>query len=730
MKINCPYCHQEYELREEKYGKPFTCIECGRDFIAGEEVKKGKGLIITLICLLVLIAVLGGAGFFLLKHRSASAGQTEQKSQTEKSETAKTKSESTAGTEPAKEEAADPRLAVFRELSKIIQNGTAKELGQALQNADVNYCPEKELPLLLQAVRQKKTDMVQTLLSHGADINAVSGNDNAASIAARNDDLPMLEFLIRNNVIYDGSTADTPIGIAAENGFGEMVAFFTSGKYEFKEYGSGEKAIFRAVRNQHVECAKLLFPYANSVEDTDKQGNTLLAAAVDSGNSELVQFFRSKGADPCVLDGSGTPLFLLAILSGNPQIIAQFQTVPIDRSLTDRQGNTIPIMAAKKQNWDIMHEYLTEENKQQRNKDGCNVLFYACAGNAPEEEVLFLLKKGIDAENPAFAFSQSALYAAVTHGSTDAARALLSRGTAAWSATDSEGNDALMLASRQGNPEMVQLILDKMPKLSVFRKNRKNQTALTLAQAGKHTTVVPLLRQAMKRQMEQRLTALDTNKSISWEQKIRQAEAMRPQAGGFSEVVGLVDAHIKKYNAEIVLEQTQALNAAVNEAKELKDPELAVRKLKYALTEYPRAEAASVNRAKDRIEDLQLRIAEIKRKEERVAASRRRIDSMSQAELRAEASNFINDWLKDMQVGNDTRKYWKYPALGEVLFSVKSWTILDGSTWGAYSSSVKIIIESSTKGGSPIRKVWSVSLTRDEDDEMKPKVLSLTSVDD
>lgn len=187
---------------------------------------------------------------------------------------------------------------------------------------------------------------------------------------------------------------------------------------------------------------------------------------------------------------------------------------------------------------------------------------------------------------------------------------------------------------------------------------------------------------------------------------------------------------MKKYNAEIVLEQTQALNAAVNEADELKDPEIAVRKLKYALTKHPKAEAASVNRAKDKIEDLQRRIAEIKRKEERVAALRRKIDSMSQAELRAEASNVINNWLKDMQVGNDTGKYWKYPELRDRLFSVKSWTILDGSTWGAYSSSVKIIIESSTKGGSPIRKVWSVSLTRDEDDEMKPKVFSLSSVDD
>lgn len=726
MKINCPYCHQEYELNEEKYGKPFACIECGRDFIVGRKVKKGKGLIITLICLLVLIVVLGGAGFFQLKKHSGAATRTEQKNQTDKSEAAKTKSEPSAG-ETEKEEPADPQQIAFQKLSEIIQKGTVQDLVQALPQVDVNYCPDKELPLLLQAVQQKKTDMVQTLLSRGADINAVSGNDNAASIAARNNDLPMLEFLIRNNVIYDGSTADTPIGIAAENGFGEMVAFFTSGKYEFKEYGSGEKAIFRAVRKQHVECVKLLFPYVGGVEETDKQGNTLLAAAVDSGNPELVQFFRSKGAVPNVLSGNGTPLFLLAILSGDPQIIAQFQTVPIDRSLTDRQGNTIPIMAAKKQNWDILHEYLTEENKQQRNKDGCNVLFYACASNAPEEEVLFLLKKGVDADSPVF--SQSALYAAVTHGSTDAARTLLSRGAVSWSATDSEGNDALMLASQQGSPELVQLILDKMPKLSVFRKNRKNQTAMALAQAGNHTEIVSLLRSAMKRQMEQRLTALDA-KSIPWEQKIRQAEAMRPQAGGFPEVVGLVDAHMKKYNAEIVLEQTQALNAAVNEADELKDPEIAVRKLKYALTKHPRAEAASVNRAKDKIEDLQRRIAEIKRKEERVAALRRKIDSMSQAELRAEASNVINNWLKDMQVGNDTGKYWKYPELRDRLFSVKSWTILDGSTWGAYSSSVKIIIESSTKGGSPIRKVWSVSLTRDEDDEMKPKVLSLSSVDD
>lgn len=727
MKINCPFCHQEYDLHEEKYGKPFTCIECGRDFIVGREAKKGKGLIIAVICLLV-IAALGGAGFFLLKHRSASAGQTEQKSQTDKSETSEAKSESPAKTETAKEEPADPRQAVFRELSKIIQNGTAKELGQALQNTDVNYCPEKELPLLLQAVRQKKTDMVQTLLSHGADINAVSGNDNAASIAARGNDLPMLEFLIRNNVIYDGSTADTPIGIAAENGFGEMVAFFTSGKYAFKEYGSGEKAIFRAIRKQHIECVKLLFPYVGSVEDTDKEGNTLLAAAVDSGNPELVQFFLSKGADSRVQNGSGTPLFLLAVLSGNPQIIAQFQSDSIDSSQTDRQGNTIPILAAKKQNWDVLQEYLTDGNKQQRNKDGCNVLFYACAGNAPEEVVLFLLKKGVDAENPAFGFSQSALYAAVTHGSMDAARVLLAQGAASGSAVDAEGNDALMLASRQGSPEMVQLVLDKLPKLSVFRKNKKNQTALALAQAGKHTDVVPLLRQAMKRQMEQRLNALDSNKSITWEQKIRQAEAMRPQAGGFPEVVGLVDAHLKKYNAQIVLEQTQALNAAVNEAGELKDPEIALRKLKYALTKYPRAEEDSINRAKDRIEVLQQRIAEIKREEERVAALRRKVNSMSQSQLRAEASEFINDWLKDMQVGNNTGKYWKYPALSEILFSVKSWTILDGSTWGAHSSSVKIIIESSTKGGSPIRKVWSVSLTRD--DEMKLKVFSLSSVDD
>ena len=81
--------------------------------------------------------------------------------------------------------------------------------------------------------------------------------------------------------------------------------------------------------------------------------------------------------------------------------------------------------------------------------------------------------------------------------------------------------------------------------------------------------------------------------------------------------------------------------------------------------------------------------------------------------LRSEAT--LNAWLTEQQKGKSGREYWPFSLKARQyvtpvrFYAVRSWEIVDAPT----DLNLTVRIESSTKGGLPIIKLWEVNLDDD-----------------
>ena len=63
----------------------------------------------------------------------------------------------------------------------------------------------------------------------------------------------------------------------------------------------------------------------------------------------------------------------------------------------------------------------------------------------------------------------------------------------------------------------------------------------------------------------------------------------------------------------------------------------------------------------------------------------------------------VNSWLEAQQRGQDGNRFWAASTNKKRLYSIASWEIVSSSSY-----SVTVLVDSSTKGGIPIRKTWRV----------------------
>ena len=99
---------------------------------------------------------------------------------------------------------------------------------------------------------------------------------------------------------------------------------------------------------------------------------------------------------------------------------------------------------------------------------------------------------------------------------------------------------------------------------------------------------------------------------------------------------------------------------------------------------------------------------------------------MSEREIRREVTNFLNKWLTDMRLDKDTSSYWTNAYLAKTFFSVKSWQVIGvRDSWSAWENTVIVQVDSSNKGGIPIRNNWKIVVRRNQDDDFQWKISSI-----
>ena len=161
-----------------------------------------------------------------------------------------------------------------------------------------------------------------------------------------------------------------------------------------------------------------------------------------------------------------------------------------------------------------------------------------------------------------------------------------------------------------------------------------------------------------------------------------------------------------------------AIQAAAKEKSNLR----AIAILEAAIRENPNAQ--NLSQAKQRLESYQRKQRAWEAAEAEKKAKREKLRNMTQAEIKREVEALINKWLKAMQLSESTMQYWLSPLSTTTLFDLKSWEIVGAKGgWKPYSNEVRVLAESSTKGGFPIRRIWNVTLLRD--DNLDWKILSM-----
>ncbi len=698
MRFQCPVCKECYEMDDARKGEIFCCVECGRDFVLGAAKKSSVKYYVIFSILAAAVASAVAFGLY--------AGSSK----------------------PAAEPAA-AALSEFDRAKELIDNNDAAGFAKYLKTIPIDCRNPEGTTLLMYCVKKRDLEKVQLISSLGADIALVDNEKfNAACYAVLSNDLRILEVLIAKGAKID-DWENPLIGLAAEKGHAEILNFLlsTDPNPKLREYGTQELAIFRAIHNHRTLCARMLFNRYDLDITFDKNGNTPLLAAIQAKNIELVRLLQDYGVDLNVKSKAGDTAFLIAVKANSPEMIAAFSGRTIDYNQTNSAGVTVSMLAAMNVNLEILEKSLNENNVNVRDQEGKTALFYGClSGN---QSVLdFILSKNPEVNSPDL--KTSPLFAALQSRNSYAVEKLLAKVGLKLNQQDGDGNDFFMYAAMTGDRGIFNLLFNRMKNrqgFDLFRANSQGKNIYDIAVAANASAVVEVLKPEMEKEYYAREVkpVLDNLVKAG---TIAECKRALTRLGEFTgPLVGdrakeQIAAVRKRLEDSIKRMSSAEIQKAIDAAKEDKYYESAIAALQKAIEGYP--EAANLSEAQTYLAELRSKLKVEAERQARIKARKEKVEAMSQGELKTEIQTFINAWLNDMKTGVDTSSYWKSPTSASTFFSLKAWEIITPASYRSSFNTVIVQVESSTKGGTPIRKNWEVAITRN--DEMEWKIISVT----
>jgi ankyrin repeat protein len=214
------------------------------------------------------------------------------------------------------------------------------------------------------ACAQGRTDLVQTLLSKGVDVNAANYNNQ------------------------------TPLHIAAEHG--------------------------------HLQIVELLVPRVADVNVADIAGKTALQLATEFGHTEIVTYLLDHGANLNVCDGEGNAALHAAILSGREQLVALLLERGADVK-DSTCGSVSPLYRAVESTQPAIVRMLLARGADANTATSMFTALYTAINNDDMESVRALVDGGADV-NKASSRGWTPLYIASYNGQHEIVLYLLAHG--------------------------------------------------------------------------------------------------------------------------------------------------------------------------------------------------------------------------------------------------------------------------------------------------------------
>eukprot|EP01006_Ploeotia_vitrea_P017308 TRINITY_DN48408_c0_g1_i1.p1 TRINITY_DN48408_c0_g1~~TRINITY_DN48408_c0_g1_i1.p1 ORF type:complete len:684 (+),score=76.64 TRINITY_DN48408_c0_g1_i1:30-2081(+) len=342
-------------------------------------------------------------------------------------------------------------------------------------------------------------EVAQLLISHKADVNSKTDNDDEATplyLAAVNNHPHVVDLLLQNGAECPTSeeAENNPFYMACQEGNTEVVKLLLKAapSWEWADNGggsAGHAALYVGCQNGHTEVVDLLLQQKKplttknvTTTDGDNQNNTPTAG----DNKDSSSSSSSSSVSPPTADvASSSP----SSCCGDSKEYCWATDGPIYASFT-------PLYAAAMHGHLQILKHLLERGAMVNtdSPDGSTPIMAASQeGNVDCVKALVAVE-GISLDRTRITDGATALYLAAEAGYPDVAKLLVDAGAQCNTATTEDGSTPLIVASQCGNVEVVSLLLKSGCDVNAARNRMGcHASPLSVACVNGHVEVVKLL---------------------------------------------------------------------------------------------------------------------------------------------------------------------------------------------------------------------------------------------
>ncbi|KAF5281783.1 hypothetical protein FQR65_LT14530 [Abscondita terminalis] len=372
---------------------------------------------------------------------------------------------------------------------------------QNIEDLIIQGVPQSRLRFLTPlhvAVIHKRKDVVDLLLSFGANINAKDLDRNSPlHIACRiHSNVPIIEQLLQRDAVSDLTNADgdTPLHCALKANLPNVARMFLptkqlemllSGNYSRLvdlnvQNNDGDTPLLLAIKHGHNLLVRELLQNHVNVSIVNNSLNSCLHNAAERSNGAVFKelIYRHPYVNERNENGE-TPL-LVALNYGRTEVVQVLMTIGADVNVSDKDFMSCLHHAVTWGRPQIIKDLLERgANINQKNKDGVSVLMHAIINDQSNVAIL-LIRRGADV-NAVDNVGSSALHHAALSWKHHVIRELVSHGAQIDKLND-DGDTPLLIALKNSHVTCVKTLLSLGADASICDKNGSTCLHLSLVQ--------------------------------------------------------------------------------------------------------------------------------------------------------------------------------------------------------------------------------------------------------
>ena len=200
------------------------------------------------------------------------------------------------------------------------------------------------------AAASHQPEIMETLLSAGAKVDAASFYGTPLAFAVQSGNVPGMHLLLAHGANTNPRRADgiTVLMLASRIDALEAVSELLSLKADVNAKDcDGATPLIYAAREGQLEAARLLLAGGASVDTADSRGWTPLMYAAVNGQADLAGLLLEKGAKPNARDAKGRTALLIAATYGDfPEAVKALRTGGADMRAVDAANRSASFLAA------------------------------------------------------------------------------------------------------------------------------------------------------------------------------------------------------------------------------------------------------------------------------------------------------------------------------------------------------------------------------------------------